>query len=53
VLDRHCLDVPAAMPAGTYQIEVGLYDASSGDRIAVDGSPENRIVLEEIDVTAP
>jgi hypothetical protein len=53
VADRHRIEVPPEMPAGSYPIEVGLYDASSGERVVVDGSPENRILLDGINVTAP
>ena len=53
VPDRHPLDLPAGMPAGTYQIEVGLYDASTGARVPVDVLNEGRILLEEVNVVAP
>ncbi|MBN1643059.1 MAG: glycosyltransferase family 39 protein [Anaerolineae bacterium] len=53
VPDRHRLDIPPAMPAGSYPIEVGLYDAASGERVVVAGSTENRIMLEGIDVASP
>ena len=32
VPDAHILDIPADAPAGPYEIEVGLYDASTGVR---------------------
>lgn len=34
VADRHDLAVPTGLPSGTYQLEVGLYDAASGRRVA-------------------
>ena len=53
VPDRHILNLPAGLPAGTYLIEVGLYDALTGVRLAVDASNEDRILLEEVQVLAP
>jgi 4-amino-4-deoxy-L-arabinose transferase-like glycosyltransferase len=52
VPDRHTLDIPENTPPGVYQIEVGLYDASTGERLPVDGSDEDRIVLDSIQVVA-
>jgi hypothetical protein len=51
VVDRRTFDIPPETPAGAYQIEVGLYDAHSGERLAVAGSQDNRILLAEIEVT--
>ncbi len=53
VPDRHILALPAGLPAGTYPIEIGLYDASTGVRVAVDVSNEDRILLEDVQVLAP
>ena len=53
VPDRHSLDVPGNTPPGEYQIEVGLYEASTGVRLPVDGGDETRILLEPIQVTMP
>jgi mannosyltransferase len=53
VPDRHPLELPASMPAGTYQVEVGLYDASTGARVPVDVVSEDRILIEEVSVAAP
>jgi mannosyltransferase len=53
VPDRHPLELPASMPAGTYQVEVGLYDASTGARVPVDVVSEDRILIEEVSVLAP
>jgi hypothetical protein len=47
------LALPTGLPAGTYPIEVGLYDASTGVRVAVDASDEDRILIEEVQVLAP
>lgn len=32
-IDRRQLDLPAGLPAGSYQLRVGLYDFSSGQRL--------------------
>jgi len=53
VPDRHELEIPADTPPGVYQVEVGLYDASTGVRLAADGSGTDRLLLGEVQVTAP
>lgn len=61
VPDRHILAVPQETPSGSYQIEIGLYDANTGERLAVaPGSAEsgaesggNRILLDQIQVIQP
>jgi hypothetical protein len=53
VPDRHVLALPAELPAGKYPIEIGLYDASTGARVPVDVSNEDRILLEPVQVLAP
>jgi hypothetical protein len=53
VPDRHVLELPTDLPAGTYPIEIGLYDASTGARVPVDVSNEDRILLEPVQVLAP
>jgi hypothetical protein len=53
VPDRHILSLPVNLPAGTYPIEIGLYDASTGVRVPVDVSNEDRILLEDVKVLAP
>ncbi len=49
VVDTYTMDVPAETPPGAYKIEVGLYDAATGQRVSVlaaDGSPAgDRVVL--------
>jgi hypothetical protein len=37
--DNHTIDLPAEMPAGVYDIVVGLYDAPSSARLPVADSP--------------
>jgi hypothetical protein len=43
--DEYALTLPAQVAAGEYPIEIGLYDARSGDRLTVAGG-ENRALLE-------
>lgn len=50
VIDRRTLEIGADTPPGVYQIEVGLYDAATGDRLAVAGDEDNRILLVEVQV---
>ncbi len=33
IIDEHLLDLPPDLPAGIYQIAVGLYDAQNGQRV--------------------
>jgi len=51
VADRHELTIPKETPPGIFQIEVGLYDAHTGERLDVAESDENRILLDDIQVT--
>jgi len=50
VPDQHRLHVPPGALSGTYQIEIGLYDASTGERLPVAGSPEGRILLGDVQI---
>lgn len=43
VADAHRLDLPAGLPPGTYTLEVGLYRAEDGTRLAVPGSPDGAV----------
>ncbi|MCL5026059.1 MAG: hypothetical protein M1531_06145, partial [Chloroflexi bacterium] len=40
VSDTHELALPRALPAGTYQLEVGMYDAATGERLPVAAGGE-------------
>jgi 4-amino-4-deoxy-L-arabinose transferase-like glycosyltransferase len=48
VVDRHRLEIPANTPPGTYQIEAGLYDARTGERLRVSDVDQDRILIDEI-----
>jgi len=52
VPDRHQLQVPVEAPSGTYQVEVGLYDALTGTRLAVADDEQNRILIADVQVMA-
>jgi len=55
IRDRHELTLPSDIPAGAYEVEVGLYLSSSGERLPVlddaGGMLDNRIVLVTIEVS--
>jgi len=52
IVDRHPLTLEHGAPAGEYQIEIGLYDTATGDRLPVagDGADEagRRILLGKV-----
>jgi hypothetical protein len=50
VPDRHCLPISADIPLGVYQLEVGLYDPRTGERLSVAGSDDNRVLLDPIEI---
>ncbi|MDP2660304.1 MAG: glycosyltransferase family 39 protein [Dehalococcoidia bacterium] len=57
VSDNHGLPVPPGAPPGTYQIEVGLYNMETGQRLPVFDNAGNlvgdRVVLQPVEVTRP
>jgi mannosyltransferase len=54
VVDRYPLKVPPGTPPGNLTLEVGLYDADSGQRLPVvataGGPTDDRIVLQQVHV---
>jgi 4-amino-4-deoxy-L-arabinose transferase-like glycosyltransferase len=54
IADRHLLRLPADMPSGSYQLEVGIYEAQTGlrmDRLDVAGNPAgNSLHLADVAV---
>jgi hypothetical protein len=51
ITDMHALALPADLPAGEYDVWVGLYDPATGQRLAVAGEgaePDNRLRLETV-----
>lgn len=49
VQDMHVLFIPTDAPPGTYQLNAGLYDAVTGQRLPVQGNAE-QVTLAEIKV---
>jgi 4-amino-4-deoxy-L-arabinose transferase-like glycosyltransferase len=50
VADRHVIEVPEGTPPGVYQVQVGLYDALTGERLSVAGADRDAVVIGEIKV---
>ncbi|MGH2458567.1 MAG: ArnT family glycosyltransferase [Chloroflexota bacterium] len=50
--DEHDVSIDPKVAPGTYQIEVGLYDPSTGQRVAT-GTPDNRVIIGTVRVGAP
>lgn len=53
IKDRHVVALPPDMPPGEYQVEVGMYLLSTGERLSViqpSGVRGNRILLESLSV---
>ncbi|HML24381.1 MAG TPA: hypothetical protein PKD09_22185, partial [Aggregatilinea sp.] len=49
--DTHTVTLPADLPAGTYTVAVGLYDARSGERYAVQSeysAGDGRVMIGEV-----
>ncbi len=49
IQDMHVLFIPNDIPAGKYQLNVGLYDSTTGQRLAV-GDQQEQITLIEITI---
>ncbi len=50
-VQAHSLEIPLSLPAGTYYLQLGLYDRNSGQRwqIAIDSTPVgDRLLLPEV-----
>ena len=45
IADEVVIPVPPELPAGEYQLVVGLYDFVTGQRLAVPGHPVNEVLL--------
>jgi len=50
VEDRHSIGIDLTLPAGTYQISIGLYDSLTGQRLAVDDGPDDSLVIGTVDI---
>ena len=54
IVDRYAIMLPAGVPAGNYQIAVGLYTAADGVRLPVaDAEAEDNRVLLPLMVQVP
>ncbi len=53
VTDRRALVVPVEGVAGTYALEIGLYDGATGERLPVniDGGAQDRVLVEHLNIT--
>jgi hypothetical protein len=50
VIDRRILAIPPQTPPGVYQIEVGVYNPLTGQRLAVANDEADRILIADIRV---
>ncbi len=53
IADEHVLALPADLPAGSYRIEVGIYDGASGERLPLADGSDRLILSQPVEVTAP
>jgi hypothetical protein len=56
ITDRHVLQLPEALPAGSYVLTAGLYDPRTGARLAASGGDApstDSVRLRTIDLAAP
>jgi len=52
IQDRHELLLPADLPPGSYQLLVGLYDATTGQRLLTAGGEDAHLLLKNLDILA-
>ena len=53
IVDEHQLQLPDALPAGSYALQAGLYDAASGQRLSSSSNPAGTVLLQPVQVAAP
>ncbi|MCB0196406.1 MAG: hypothetical protein KDJ65_30920, partial [Anaerolineae bacterium] len=51
IADELSLPIPDTLPSGSYTLVIGLYELSSGQRLAIPDHPDNSITLTELKVT--
>jgi hypothetical protein len=51
VVDEITLELPAGLPPGEYTLVIGMYDFTSGIRLAVPGNPANEVGLVDFRIT--
>jgi hypothetical protein len=56
ITDHHGLALPADLPPGEYRLAVGLYDASTGERLSVatgpGATPSDRVLVGPVEIAA-
>lgn len=50
IADEITLPLPAELPAGQYQLVVGLYRFDTGQRLTVPGNPANELTITQLSV---
>lgn len=50
VRERYSLRVPENLPSGKYSVRVGWYDSETGERLQVQGSADDSVVLTTFEV---
>ncbi|MEW5959416.1 MAG: hypothetical protein AB1801_16965 [Chloroflexota bacterium] len=46
IADEITLTLPAELPAGKYELVIGLYDFQTGQRLTVPGNAENSVIVD-------
>lgn len=50
IADEITIPLPVELPAGEYKIVIGMYDFSTGMRLAIPGNPENSLTLSTMEI---
>jgi len=53
IADPHSIPLPKDVPPGSYRVEVGMYDASSGERLPVFDAAGQRVALDRVLLDTP
>ncbi|MEM7344302.1 MAG: hypothetical protein AAF485_08655, partial [Chloroflexota bacterium] len=53
IADEILISLPNELPAGNYEIIVGMYDLTTGQRLSIPNNRANEIVLKAVKVHAP
>ena len=48
IIDSYAISVHDAAPAGRYQIEIGMYDAVTGERLSLIDAAADHVVLTDV-----
>lgn len=52
IIDAHPLEIPADLAAGSYRLEIGIYDTSTGERLSTDVGAD-AVILDQMVEIAP